>query len=108
MWGNMAPISDINKLQRIQDRSVKILDLRCTPQENYSKHKILALSELIKLENSKLWYKFYHNLLPDKLQHVMSSGPSCESLHKAHQYETRRKHELNSPKGHSPEYKKSF
>ena len=108
MWCNMAPTSDINKLLRTQDKSVKILDLCCTMEENYSKHKVLTLHELIKLENSKLWYKFYHNLLPNKLHHVMSSGPSCESLHKTHQYETRQKHELNSPKGHNPEYRKSF
>ena len=34
---------------------------------NYKKEKMLRLEELILLENTKLYFKLQHNLLPPKL-----------------------------------------
>ena len=68
MWGNMAPKADLTKLRKLQDRCVNTIDLHSNIESIYNKHKILTLDEIIKLENSKRWYKYYHCLLPKKLQ----------------------------------------
>ena len=104
----MAQKADLTKLWKLQDRCVSTINLHSNIEATYNKHGILTLDEIVKLENSKLWYKYYHGLLPEKLQRVMSSGPSCESLLKKHEYNTRRKRELNSPKASNLEYRKSF
>ena len=108
MWGNMAQKADLAKLKKLQDRCIKTIDSNSTAEAIYAKHGILSLKEMVKLENYKLWYKYYHGLLPEKLHHVMSAGPSHESLLKNHGYNMRRKDELNPPKATNLEYRKSF
>ena len=63
---------------------------------------------MVNLENCKLWYKFYKGFLPTKLQNIMSVGSSQEMLIKAHNYNTHRKRELNTPKASSLGYRKLF
>ena len=77
-------------------------------EEIYKNLGILTITKMVKLENCKLWYKFYKQILPTKLQNIMSVGSSSETLVKSHKYNTRRKGELNSPRATSLGYRKSF
>ena len=77
-------------------------------EDIYKTLGILTITKMVKLENCKLWYKFYKRILPNKLQNVMSVGSSCETLAKSHKYNTHRKGELNSPRANSIGYRKSF
>ena len=108
MWGNMTLRVDLNKLQIIQNRCVQVIKPNSPVQDIYKDLGILTIDELLKLENCKLWYKYYKGLLPVKLQKLMSVGSSQETLIKAHNYNTHRKGELNTPKAHSEGYRKSF
>ena len=69
---------------------------------------ILKVSEMVKLENCKTWFKFCKGMLPTKLQSIMAVGSSHETLVKIHNYNTCRKVELNSPKASSLGYRNSF
>ena len=88
MWGNMIQKSDLRKLQKIQDSCVQMIHPHSALEVTYKTNRILTLSNLLKLENCKLWYKFYNGLLPRKLHNIMSIGSSQELLVKSHGYNT--------------------
>ena len=50
----------------------------------YSKHKILKLDELIKLEEIKFGYKQINKLLPNKLQYIVDHDSKGLTLTKRH------------------------
>ena len=101
MWGNMIQKSDLNKLQKLQNRCVQYIHLNMPIKGMYKNLGILNINEMLKLKNCKLWYKFYKGLLPIKLQKIMSVGSSQETLLKSHNYNTHRKRELNSSRASS-------
>ena len=107
IWGNMISQSRLDKLQRIQDLSVQLIDPKSLLHKVYVDHKILTIENMIKLENSKIWYKYYHNLLPTRLHEIMTEDSNEQTVVKSHKYNTRQKTELNVPRatGH---YKNSF
>ena len=107
MWGNMIQQSDLIRLQKIQNRCVQSIQPNMQVKDIYREHRILPIREMLKLENCKLWYKYYQKTLPTKLQKIMSIGPCRETLIKGHKYNTHRKGELNSPKAMSQGYRKS-
>ena len=63
---------------------------------------------MIDLENYKTWYKYYHNTLPSRFSKLMSEDHQGMSLIKNHNYNTRRKHEINSPLATVSRYQTSF
>ena len=108
MWGNMIQNSDLSKLQKIQNCCVQTIHPNLGIEEIYKNLGILTIKKMVKLENCKLWYKFYKQILPAKLLNIMSVGSSSETLVKSHTYNTHRKGELNSPRATSIGYRKSF
>ena len=89
MWGNMAHKADLEKLQKIQNCCVQTINPKMPIDSIYEKLGILKFHDMLKLENSKLWFKYYNGLLPTKLQGIISMGSSQEPLRKSHTYNTR-------------------
>ena len=58
---------------------------------------ILTISEMVKLANWKLGYKFYNQQLPKKIELLLNTDKQNGSLQKTHKYETRNKKLLNQP-----------
>ena len=108
MWGYMIQKSDLSKLQKLQNRSMQTIHPNMSVEDIYKNLGILTINKMLKLENCKLWYKFYKRVLLTKLQIIMSVGSSCEMLTKSHNYNTCRKGELNSPRASSIGYRKLF
>ena len=108
MSGNMIQKSDLSKLQKLQNRCVQTIHPNMSVEDIYKNLGILTINKMLKLENCKLWYKFYKRILPTKLQNIMSVGFSSETLIKSHNYNTHRKGELNSPRVTSIGYRRSF
>ena len=98
-WGPMVPNQQLNKLQKIQDQCIDLIDLTRTPiKEKYKINRILDVKQLIELECSKLGYRIINELLPNNLLKIMTSDQSGRSLKKAHSYSTRQKESQISPK----------
>ena len=64
IWGNMISKAQINKLQTLQNASVRQLDNKLHTDEIYKKHKIPKIAQLIRLENAKIWHKQQSRMLP--------------------------------------------
>ena len=107
IWVNMISQTQLNKLQKIQDTCVSQIDSRKALTTVYKEQQILTIDKLVKLENSKVWYKYYHGLNPTRLQELMTEDSTQTKVTKKHDYNTRRKGELNLPRA-SGHYKNSF
>ena len=66
--------ANLNKLSHLQDY-VGLIDQTKSINEIYKEHKILTLRETIKLENCKVWHKFYLSLLYANLAILMQKDP---------------------------------
>ena len=108
IWGNMISNEDKTKLQRLQDKCVQLIDLRKSIADIYLDHNILTLTQLTELENFKIWYKHYHDTLPVNFSKLMNEDHTGKRLTKVHKYNTRRKHEINSPLATVSRYRSSF
>ena len=74
----------------------------------YEDHSILKLESLVKLENAKTWHKYYQNKLPVNLMEMMKEDHNKSALQKQHDYNTRKKKEINLPRATCQAYKSSF
>ena len=110
MWGSLASQANLNKLQKIQNTCIRIIDKPgCTTlKSSYKNNKILDVSQTIDMELTKLWHKYQLNLLPPKLKVVMSTDHKDKCLVKTHSYETRQKNLINLPLAKHSRYQKSF
>ena len=98
VWGNMITQTQMNKIRKIQDIAVQLIEPKLELLSVYKKYGILPIEKLIELENYKVWYKYYHNLLPVRLGEMMKEDSNQKMMIKTHRYNTRQKHELNLPK----------
>ena len=107
LWGNMISLTQINKLQKLQNVGVQLIDPMKSLPEIYADQRILTIENVVKLENSKIWYRYYHGLVPTRLHQLMTEDSNKRDITKLHNYNTRQKNELNMPlaTGH---YKNSF
>ena len=110
MWGSLASQANLNKLQKIQNTCIRIIDNPgCeTLKSSFKKHRILDVSQSIDMELTKLWHKYQLNQLPPKLKEVMSTDHKDKCLQKTHKYRTRRKNLINLPLAKHSRYQKSF
>ena len=97
LWGSMTKCQWLTKLQKIQNKCVKLL-LAKSGNKTRKDLLILNVEETINLDLCKLGYKTKNHLLPIQLQHCIEHDSSGNSLKKHHPYNTRRKQELNIPK----------
>ena len=108
VWGNICKKGDLARLSKTQNKCVKLIEPRSDLNTIYSKHKILKLDELIKLEEIKFGYKQINKLLPNKLQYIVDHDSKGLTLTKKHAYNTRNKKIPNCPSGYHHKYRNSF
>ena len=108
IWGSMMSVENKNKLEKLQNKCIQIIDPISPLAEIYKQNKILKINQLVLLENCKTWYKCYHNLLPNRLSKLMKEDQHGSKLEKKHKYETRKKEEINLPLATSQLYRNSF
>ena len=107
VWGNMITQTQMKKISKLQETAVQLIEPNSKIESIYKKHGILPIEKLIELENYKVWYKYYHNLIPVKLRGIMTVDSNQNSIVKKHGYNTRQRKELNLPKADGL-YKKTF
>ena len=107
VWGNMISPTQISKLSKIQDKAVQLLDPRKDLILVYQEQGILPIKNLVEFENLKVWYKYYHKLLPIRLSEIMTEDAKYKTIEKTHTYNTRQKDELNLPRADGL-YKRTF
>ena len=109
-WGNMLTNSQIEKLQKLQNKCIRILSKK--DKINVAKTRkelgILSIRELIKIENLKFGYKYENKLLPAPLINSLELDHTKMRLTKQHKYETRNKRLPNLPNATNNKYKNSF
>ena len=108
VWGGMCKKIDLNRLQKAQDKCIKLLNPKQNKEENYSKNKILTLPQLIRLEEIKLGYKITNKMLPPNLQRLLDTDRNGYDLNKNHAYNTRKKKIPNLPRINTKAYTQSF
>ena len=108
IWGTMLQSSMTQKLSRIQNTAVKLIDTKANVEETYRNHKILKFVDMVKVEQCKLGYKMCHGLLQRCWQPTMVRGHQNEPLGKGHKYSTRNKAIPNLPNVFSNKYRSSF
>ena len=108
IWGNMINQCTISKIQKILNKCFNLITGLAPTLENFKKEKMLRLTDLIKLENSKLGYQLDKKLLPVNLQELLWTDSKNRSLQKTHKYNTREKHLPKLPKVTSSTYQRGF
>ena len=72
IWGNMISQTQMNRLQKLQNQGIQLIDPTKPLCEIYANQKILTIDNIVKMENSKIWFKYYHNLIPTQLHELMT------------------------------------
>ena len=108
VWGNLCKKQDLNRLSKVQNACVQLIDPKLPKSEVYSKHKILKINELIKLEEIRFGFKITNKLLPNNLQLLVDHDQHGYALNKNHTYNTRNKQIPNLPHTDKQIYRNSF
>ena len=106
LWGTMIDNTTKHKIDRLITKCKKLISWR-TPSSKRSNLDIPAVTEMIKLANWKLGYKFYNQQLP-KIELLLTTDKQNASLQKTHKYDTRYKKLLNQPLVTTKNYHNSF
>ena len=110
MWGSLTSQGNVNKLQKIQNACVRIIDgqKRTTDKSSFTNLQILSVAQTIDLELEKLWHKYQLGILPPRLIEIMSTDQKDHTLLKVHNYNTRKKNINNIPMAKQQKYQNSF
>ena len=108
LLGNMLSVELRQKLQTLQNKCVKLINLNKTTDYSYKKYGILKLEHMIELEQKKLGYKLNHGDLPSNLEKLILTNSLGAPLKKQHHYNTRDKQLPNLPQHKSKTYNDSF
>ena len=107
--GPMLQQNQINKLQKLQNKCVNLINLHRTGlPEKFRSLRILSVQEIIKLELAKIGYKLLTKCLPSKIIETISMDQDSNPLQKSHCYGTRQKSMLNLPHVFNKKYRSSF
>ena len=107
-WGNMLNQSQLNKLQKKQEKCVKLLNTNKTKKECYKEYSIMTIQEILLLVNCKLGYRLVNQNLPQRVHELMTQDASGQSLLRTHQYNTRKKNIPKTPKYRNKDYTNTF
>ena len=108
LWGNMLRQGDQTKLQKIQNKCFNLITGEEASPNNYHKHKMLHIDEIIKFANGKHSHRVQDSHLPTRILECSHSDESNKCLEKKHQYNTRHKSSLNLPSSTNSLYCRSF
>ena len=107
-WGNMIDTVTKVKIQKVINKCFNLITHQKPTFENLNKEAMLTLNQLITLENQKLGYKLYNDMLPTNILKALSTDSNNKDLHKLHKYNTRHKSKLNLPVAYNKLYYTSF
>ena len=108
IWGSMISANLLSKLRTQQNQCIQLLDTMLSLTELYTKYKILTIDNVIDLELCKLGFKLHNEMLPVNLTASLKLDARGKSLEKKHNYNTRKKKELNLPMTDKNNYLNSF
>ena len=108
LWGNGATKTQINKIQKIQNKCIKYITNKNSVAQLNKDLKILTIEQQVELANYKFGYKLLNRLLPIKTQVICLEDSKLNSLTKHHKYGTRNKQVPNLPAKASSRYLNSF
>ena len=108
IWGSMLQTSLAQRLSKIQNNAVKLIDPTSNLEDLYQRHRILKFDDMVKVKQRKLGYKLCHGLLPKAMATKMTKDHQNEFLAKGHKYFTRNKAVPNLPKVLDNKYRSSF
>ena len=98
IWGNLVNKQILCKFQKIQNKCLSyILHHKRINDKNFTNLRILKINEIIKLDNLKFAYKYYHGHLPLEINKNVLHDHLGNSLLKKHRYSTRGKNNLTTP-----------
>ena len=97
VWGNMIPNTSLNRLQKLQDKCIDLIEKNPTCKNKYNSNRILKIKEILLLENCKIGYKIINKQLPYNVYNLIVTDHTSKSLIKSHEYNTRYKETPNSP-----------
>ena len=108
IWGNMISKTQLNKLQKLQNVSVRLLENNLHTDDIYKRHNIPKIDQQIQIENAKLWHRQQTNTLPNRLQAIMTLDHCNMDLHRHHRYCTRNKTIPRQPLVRCQQYQNSL
>ena len=108
IWGGMVTKEVLNKIQKVQNYCMSMIQPNQNIKITAKKEKILNISSLIRLEHLKLGYRMLHKSLPPQINTHLSTDQNKNSLQKSHKYDTRNKNKPNLPKIKNKIYRNSF
>ena len=108
MWGGMVSKEVINKIQKVQNICLSMVEQSQKTAITTRKEHILNISSLICLEHLKLGYRLLQHTLPSKIASLLSTDHENNSLEKSHKYDTRNKNKLNLPQIKNKTYRNSL
>ena len=100
----MSSTTDLNKLQRIQNKCIKLIKGDAN-KNKFKELKILKIMDLIRLENCKFGFKLRKHEIPARSEELSRSDQYGKSLEKKHKYNTRHKEMLKKALAHDKRYK---
>ena len=108
LWGNGASNTQINRIQKIQNKALQYVTNKSNALENKKELQVLDIPSMTELSNLKFGYKVLHNLLPPVTGTLCMFDSKNKILSKQHKYDTRNKKTPYLPKNASEQYKNSF
>ena len=91
LWGNGANNTQINRIQKIQNKALQYVTNKSNALENKKELKVLDINSMIELSNLKFGYRVLHNLLPPVTGKLCMFDSLNKILSKQHNYDTRNK-----------------
>ena len=86
LWGNSASITQIKKVQKIQDSCIRYIKHNQTKHDLEKPLQILSIESMIALANYRFGYKLMHKLLPTKTSEICLYDSRNKTLLPKHHY----------------------
>ena len=83
VWGGLITKEILNKIQKVQNYCLAMIDPLQTTKITAKQEKILNISSLIRLEHLKLGYRMIHKSLPPQINFHLSTDHNKHSLEKS-------------------------
>ena len=83
LWGNMISITNMDNIQKLQNKCVKKIDTNEKQVQNiYQKHNLLKVKDALVLENCKLVYRLENEMFPKRLSQLYNTNQRGKILKK--------------------------
>ena len=105
LWGPMALSSEISKITKLQKKAVRLIEnspYNAPSLPLFKKHKIMKISDLIKLELGKFMFNYCVKSLPNPLVDLFQANLDY------HSYNTRNRKHATVPRHKSDIFHNSF